>query len=300
MPVRFLLWVCAGFVLGGCVPGLLRSDAELAQAIAEPARLQLRLRAATPFVLTTRERFDRPGEDLNVYLEGDGFAWASRTEPSRDPTPDNPLALALAARDPAANVVWIARPCQYTPRQDNPACREFYWTVGRLAPEVVRAVDVAVSAAKLAAGAKRIHLVGYSGGGGLALLIAAGRSDVISIRTVAGNLHHQAFTSHHGVSPMSASLEPADVAPRLRAVAQWHFVGGEDKVVPAGIARAYLAAVGPTPCARLRVLPGLKHQDGWVEQWPALLRESAVNVDTRNVDKRNADTLSCGQTSLIR
>ena len=179
MPVRFLLWVCAGFVLGGCVPGLLRSDAELAQAIAEPARLQLRLRAATPFVLTTRERFDRPGEDLNVYLEGDGFAWASRTEPSRDPTPDNPLALALAARDPAANVVWIARPCQYTPRQDNPACRDFYWTVGRLAPEVVRAVDVAVSAAKLAAGAKRIHLVGYSGGGGLAtaMLPPAGKDE---------------------------------------------------------------------------------------------------------------------------
>ena len=89
------------------------------------------------------------------------------------------------------------------------------------------------------------------------------------------------------------------MAPRLRAVAQWHFVGGEDKVVPAGIARAYLAAVGPTPCARLRVLPGLKHQDGWVEQWPALLRESAVTVDTRNVDKRNTDTLTCGQTSAL-
>lgn len=291
MRVVLLLWVCASFTLGGCVPGLLRSDAELAQSIAEPARLQLRLRAAAPFVLTTRERFDRPGEDLNVYLEGDGFAWASRTEPSRDPTPENPLALALAARDRAANVVWIARPCQYTPRQDNPACRDFYWTVGRLAPEVVRSVDAAVSAAKLAAGAKRIHLVGYSGGGGLALLIAAARSDVASIRTVAGNLHHQAFTSHHGVSSiMGASLEPADVAPRLRAVAQWHFVGGEDRVVPAGIARAYLAAAGPTPCARLRVLPGLKHQDGWVERWPELLRESAVNGDIIN-----ADMLTCGQ-----
>lgn len=291
MRVVLLLWVSASFTLGGCVPGLLRSDAELAQSIAEPARLQLRLRAAAPFVLTTRERFDRPGEDLNVYLEGDGFAWASRTEPSRDPTPENPLALALAARDRAANVVWIARPCQYTPRQDNPACRDFYWTVGRLAPEVVRSVDAAVSAAKLAAGAKRIHLVGYSGGGGLALLIAAARSDVASIRTVAGNLHHQAFTSHHGVSSiMGASLEPADVAPRLRAVAQWHFVGGEDRVVPAGIARAYLAAAGPTPCARLRVLPGLKHQDGWVERWPELLRESAVNGDIIN-----ADMLTCGQ-----
>lgn len=295
MNVRLCLWVCACLLLGGCVSGLLRSDAELAQSIAEPARLQLRLRAAAPFVLTTRERFDSPGEDLNVYLEGDGFAWASRTEPSRDPTPDNPLALALAARDPAANVVWIARPCQYTPRQDNPACRDFYWTVGRLAPEVVRSVDTAVSAAKLAAGATRIHLVGYSGGGGLALLIAATRSDVASIRTVAGNLHHQAFTSHHGVSSMSASLEPAGVAPRLRAVAQWHFVGGEDKVVPVGIARAYLAAAGPTPCARLRVLPGLKHQDGWVERWPELLRESAVNVDNRNVD-----TSACGQATPPR
>jgi hypothetical protein len=34
---------------------------------------------------------------LRVYIEGDGFAWKSRTQPSGNPTPHNPVALKLAA-----------------------------------------------------------------------------------------------------------------------------------------------------------------------------------------------------------
>ena len=43
---------------------------------------------------------DGPGEDLVVYLEGDGLAFLDRATPSPDPTPVTPLALRLAVLEP--------------------------------------------------------------------------------------------------------------------------------------------------------------------------------------------------------
>ena len=258
-------------LLAACAPGARRMDIETAQALAAPARLDARLRRGGQFVLTTRERIDRPGSDVIIYIEGDGFAWATRTLPSNDPTPDNPVALALAALDPAANVAWIARPCQYTPRTENPACAEYFWTHGRLAPEVVQSVDAAVSAIKAAARATRVHLVGYSGGGGVAVLVAARRADVASIRTLAGNLEIDAFTRLHGVSPMTGSLNPGAAAKSVEQIPQQHWVGGADTIVPVAISRAYLAAMTRQHCARVTVLPGVSHYDGWLAAWRTLV-----------------------------
>lgn len=263
-------------LLAACAPGATRADLETVQTLAQPVRLEARLRPAAPFVLTTRERLERPGADLTVYIEGDGFAWASPTLPSNDPTPDNPVALALAVQDPAPNLAWIARPCQYTPRQQNPTCAVYYWTHGRFAAEVVRSIDLTVTAIKAAARAERVHLVGYSGGGGIAVLVAAGRSDVASIRTLAANLDTAAFTSLHKVSPMTGSLNPASVARRVEAVPQSHWVGAADTVVPVSIVRAYLDAMTHQQCARLTVLPGLSHYQGWPAAWPALLKQQPV------------------------
>ena len=258
-------------MLAACAPGARRMDLETAQALAAPARLDARLRRSGQFVLTTRERIEQPGSDVTIYIEGDGFAWATRTLPSNDPTPDNPVALALAALDPAPNVAWIARPCQYTPRTENPLCALYYWTHGRLAPEVVQSVDAAVTAIKVAARAPRVHLVGYSGGGGLAVLVAATRTDVASIRTLAGNLEIEAFTRLHGVSAMTGSLNPAAHAKAVEHIPQQHWVGAADAVVPVAISRAYLAAMTSQNCARVTVLPGVSHYDGWPAVWRTLV-----------------------------
>ena len=58
---------------------------------------------------------DGPVDEVHVYIEGDGYAWATTTDPSDDPTPINPLALRLAAVDDAPNVLYLARPCQFRP-----------------------------------------------------------------------------------------------------------------------------------------------------------------------------------------
>lgn len=259
-------YLLLALLLAGCALNP-HADHEQAEAIAAPAHLAPHLRATPDFVLSTRERIGQAGADLTVYLEGDGLAWLSRSRPSPDPTPDDPVALRLAALDNAPNVAWIARPCQYTPLARNPECRAFYWTKGRFSEAVVAATDSALTAIKQAAGAQRIHLVGYSGGGGLAVLVAARRSDVATLRTLAGNLDHRVFTSLHGVSPLDASLNPADFAARVAKIPQIHYIGENDKVIPETIALAYLRQMGKTRCAVLRTLPTLTHSEGWTSAW---------------------------------
>jgi len=286
MMIKHLYFLNIIFLLSACSNTLWISDIQLANTISEPARLKNNTYKAGQFILHSRERYDKPGEDLSVYLEGDGLAWVSRTEPSRDPTPDNPIGLRLAALDKAPNVIWIARPCQYTTILENPICKQYYWTIGRLAPEIVASVDLAITAAKTSAKATKIHLIGYSGGGGLAVLIAARRNDVATIRTVAGNIDHEAFTNLHRVTPMSQSMDPATVAGRINTITQWHFYGEDDKVVPKLIGESYLRKSGQRECSQIQVISGVSHVRGWEANWPRLLQETSQESIKNTCDER--------------
>ena len=274
MMIKLIYFFNTIILLSACSNTLWTSDIQRANRISEAARLKTNTYKVGQFIVHSRERIDKPGEDLNIYLEGDGLAWVSRTEPSRDPTPDNPIGLRLAALDKAPNVIWIARPCQYTNIVENPLCKQYYWTIGRLSPEIVASVDLAITAAKLSAKATKIHLIGYSGGGGLAILIAARRNDVSTIRTVAGNIDHEAFTSFHRVTPMSQSLDPATVAGSINAIPQWHFYGEDDKVVPKLIGESYLRKAGFKSCSQIKVISGVSHDRGWESRWSRLLKET--------------------------
>lgn len=219
------------------------------------------------FVLSGFVRRQSAELPLVVYIEGDGRAWLNSSTPSSDPTPRTPVALELAVRDPSPNLAYVARPCQYAAREADPACSTpRYWTGARFAEEVVAATSQAIDSAK-AGGQGGVHLVGFSGGGAIAALVAARRTDVLSLRTVAGNLDHEAFTRLHKVSAMAASLNPADVAPQLAAVPQVHVVGGDDTVVPRTVAESYLRRMGPSSCARMIEVPGVEHLGPWDAAW---------------------------------
>ncbi len=227
---------------------------------------------AAPFKLTAFTRLTQPGQPIHVYIEGDGYAWVTRTRISPDPTPRKPIALELAAKDSAPNVVYLARPCQYTPRELNPACHEPYWTGMRFAEEVIRSMNLAVDQFVAEAKSSEVHLIGYSGGGSVAVLIAARRQDVKSLRTVAGNLDPTGLNAYHDVSQLDKrSLDPLAVAVQLRAIPQYHFLGMEDKVVPALVTENFVAKTAPNPCVNAVKVKGVDHKNGWVEAWPTLL-----------------------------
>ena len=249
-----------------------------ADAIAVGANLQAQSYSAAPFTLAGYQRIGTPHAPLTVYIEGDGYAWATPDRPSSDPTPAAPVALELAARDPSANVVYLARPCQYQ-GLTAPACNVRYWTDARFAPEVIHAYDDALAQLKTQTGTSGFHLVGFSGGGAIALLLASQRHDILSVRTVAGNIDHQAWTNLHQISPLTASLNPADQSEALTPIPQLHFVGVDDTVMPIAVANAYQHHFRDAHCMHTMSVPGAAHTTGWASQWPELLHTPLPCLD---------------------
>ena len=263
-------------LLAGCVaPAGLGARHERAAEIAAAGGLEARRFLVPPFVLAGFQRGTAaPGRVLNVYIEGDGAAWTGRRRIAADPTPRDPLALRLAAADPADRVLYLARPCQYTAAGTARDCDPKYWSSHRAAEAVVAAMSAAIDLAKATSGASELNLVGYSGGGAVAALIAARRDDVARLVTVAATLDYPTWTAHHGVSPMPHSLNPADAAGTLGRIPQTHFVGADDDIVPEKVVRAYLARLPDRAKARLVTVPGFDHDCCWAEHWPALLRQA--------------------------
>ena len=265
----FLCLALAGSV-GGCASDLVAH----ADSLATSAKLQRVMVPTDRFLLTSYMRITDDTQPFNIYIEGDGVAWITKKQKSTNPTPAKAIGLALATRDPAENVIYIARPCQFTPLERDARCESAYWTSRRFSEDVVASIDQAITA--LAGQGHQVNLIGYSGGGAIAVLLAARRTDVVSLRTVAGNLDHEAFTRFHGVTPLKESLNPIDQARKLAYLPQIHFASQKDKIVPFEIAENFLAASEPTVCVTIRLVNDAAHEDGWVEQWPSLLTDIPV------------------------
>lgn len=209
-------------------------------------------------------------KELTIYIEGDGIAWINQSTLSFNPTPANPLALKLALQDnkPAA---YLARPCQYVSFDQSPNCSQKYWSSHRFSPEVIHSSNQAIEQLKLKFKAEKIILVGYSGGGAVAALVAAKRSDVIRLVTVAGNLDHEAWSKLHRISSLEGSLNPADEWQSLQKISQLHLVGASDLNISPEIANAFAAKFPRESQPRIKVIENFDHICCWVQQWPALL-----------------------------
>ncbi len=228
--------------------------------------------ATSPFMLTSHERVRSPGHEIHIYIEGDGLAWVGRNTPSLDPTPKNPVALKLAMQDPAPNVVYLARPCQYSKLVSEKPCPQKHWTSHRFAPEVIESFDTALNDIKKRHNAASFHLIGFSGGANIAALLAARRNDIVSLRTVAGNLDHALLHKIHGVSQIPASLNAKDEAQAANHIPQYHFIGEQDEVVPPSVAQSYIVAAQRKDCMDSAIIAGAAHDEGWARLWPSLLR----------------------------
>lgn len=107
----------------------------------------------------------------------------------------------------------------------------------------------------------------------MAALIAARRSDVSCLVTIAAPLDTLAWTRALKVSPLDYSLNPADVAKKLAAVSQTHFRGRKDTLVPPSTAQVFLSQV---PRAQVIDKQQYDHQCCWADDWPELRRESCL------------------------
>jgi hypothetical protein len=137
---------------------------------------------------------------LRVYIGSDGRPWF-KNQPTRDPTGTRSLAAELMLQDPLP-ALYLGRPC-YHINPGNPPCEEALWTSGRYSHTVIEAMTRALQEIVRNHGVKQLTLVGYSGGGVVALLIAARLS---AARLSAARLSAARLSA--------ARLNANDVAPR--------------------------------------------------------------------------------------
>ncbi|MBW0171304.1 MAG: alpha/beta fold hydrolase [Hydrogenophaga sp.] len=280
--MRWLLVAAIVAGLAGCATPSpqARRDSAMVWASAQGWRPLLLPGSAFDLQAFVPERLQRT-ERLTVYIEGDGLAWLDRHTPSFAPTPVDPLGLRLAVADAGAQAVYLARPCQYTQGASFKGCEVRYWGTHRFAPEVMGAMNDALGELKRRYGATDLVLVGYSGGGAVAALLAARRDDVAALVTVAGTLDTAHWTQVQRLSPLLGSLNPRDAAALLARVPQWHFVGLRDDVVPRSVLNHFLDRVSDSasPGARpptVEAMPDFDHHCCWAAAWPQLSQRFAA------------------------
>ena len=268
-------WVIPGSAVLLCAAcAVLQSPTEHIRALAADAgfmplelrdpRLRAYVRRAAPGANTTR---------VTIYVESDGAPWRFPDEPPADPTPLKPLVMRMAIADPAPATAYLGRPCQYLRESERANCNPQLWMTARYGNDVVATMNLAIDQIRQNYGATEINLVGYSGGGAVAALIAARRGDVNCLVTVAAPLDTNAWTAAMKVSRLDLSLNPADEADKLRSVRQTHFRGLRDKLVPPTTAKRFLDQVTGAAVIDKETFD---HQCCWSEEWLELRRASCL------------------------
>ena len=229
---------------------------------------ELTSRSPLPLLVLARRR--APGGDtLTVYIEGDGAPWVTPWQAPHDPTPLKHVALAMAAVDPANTVVYLGRPCQYPSGAQLAACDPRWWMARRFAPEVLAAYDDALTQLKTRVGAPQLRLVGYSGGGVIAALLAARRPDVVALVTVAAPLALTDWVAWHALTPFTdardPALEPGPFPPGI------HWAGEKDAVVPPHIIEKFVQKKGGQRVIRA----GYDHECCWARDWAKLIAQES-------------------------
>ena len=203
--------------------------------------------------------------DLHIYIEGDGSPWIANRWVATDPTPRSPVMLELMQLDPGPTL-YLGRPCYFGLQQN---CESVHWTSGRYSETVVESMIVALNTTIEQLDLRGdIVLIGHSGGGVLAMLLAPRIPNVDTLVTLAANLDIDRWTQYHGYSPLLLSLNPATQAPLPDHIVQLHLVGESDSNVPIQLVRP---VVDREPDAQLLQYPGYDHNCCWAEIWPSIL-----------------------------
>lgn len=181
---------------------------------------------------------------VRVYIEGDGRPWIGGGNVlSPDPTPRTPYVLSLMISD-ATDAIYLGRPC-YFGLAYAPGCQPKIWTDARFSQQVIDAMAASLSRwltehPKV----KNLTLVGHSGGGVLAILLAERVVKVDRVIALASPVSLQNWVRLHGYRPLSGSLDPATQGPLRAGVQRLLVLGEQDENVPPEIFAPIAKALG--------------------------------------------------------
>ena len=257
-----LFGYCSIFLLGCAPPAQNFLETALAYDFKEYTLL------GKPFQhkIYTNKQAHQANTILHVYLDGDGTPWRRQGWIANDPTARNPLILRLMTQDKQPALL-LGRPCYYGLSQSL-NCEPSLWTEKRYAKNIVDSMATALNNWLKQQQVEKIVLIGYSGGGTLAVLMANKIIAVTKVITFAANLDVKAWSLHHGYPPLNQSLNPINQPPLASHIKQLHFAGAEDDNVPAFVIQNY---VKQQLHAKFEAYPELDHQCCWEEQWKQIL-----------------------------
>ena len=249
-----------------------------ADHLAYPVSMYPRTETAEGIEFRVYERI-KGGQDAVIYIEGAEDAMNNYgIRYSFNPTPDDVVALKLASFDTYPNMIYMARPCQFrTKVAGYDECPiEKYLGNEMFAPAVISAYQTAIDQLKIRHHLSNIHLVGYGSGGGIATILAAGRKDVLSLRTIAGLLDTQTFTRIHNMLDMTGSINPVDMAPHLLNTPQHHYLAQDDALIPSVVYQSYQQAFFDHSCLSSTYVRTRDGGKDWTAYWTDWSRDIPV------------------------
>jgi len=206
---------------------------------------------------------------LHIYIEGDGQPFIHKRYISKDPTSNNATSLKLMHKDPSQSVL-IGRPCYHARQADN--CRNNkWWTSHRYSAEVVNSMADAIK--QVNHSDQDIVLIGLSGGGSLAMLLASKVENLKKIITINANLDIDAWTQKHSYTPLSGSLNPIDYLAQAAHISQVHLIGGRDANIPHASWRSKIKGT------KVTIVPysNFTHTCCWETVWQQILNQHATD-----------------------
>ena len=238
MKVTMHIFILFFFFFTGCSQNIPTANQRLQtlEQIGQKNELEKQVYQLNHFELfTLQQKQLQECKKIKIYIEGDGLAWKSRNVISDNPTPINPMGLNLMTQEKNCSI-YIARVGQYTTQSYD----KKYWTSHRfgkiILEDYIQLLDVIKNVYKN----QTFDLIGYSGGGAFALLIAANRDDIKNVITVAGNLNHSYWSRYLNTSPLDGSLNPVNFANELSHINQYHLIGKNDKIMPYDVFKSYI------------------------------------------------------------
>ncbi len=258
-----LLLLCAAFIVTGCMTAEKRLEQQ-----AQSYGFSHQQLMSNAFLLTVFK--NKPicnNNKLHIYIGGDGNPWLHHQHIAIDPTPNHLLVLDLMDVDKTPSL-YLGRPC-YHGENKSDHCHPLYWTHWRYSATVVDTMVTAIQQILVPFPGCSVSLIGYSGGGTLAMLIAAKLSEINRVITVSGNLDVNAWTRHHQYSHLDGSLDPAREPALPSKIVQIHLIGENDQNIPAEIV---IPALGLQPDPVILRLTNADHACCWASVWADVLQ----------------------------
>ncbi len=183
---------------------------------------------------------------LRIYLEGDG-----------NPNPSDRIALYYAQQDPSTNVIYLARPCQWS---NDKVCKDKpeIYREQRFHPEIIRETQEILLLLINKYQAPYVELVAYDGGATVALNLAH-RIPVKRVITIAGILDTESYTYQNNLDEMPDAENPADNLLALAQIPQIHYVGSDDHITPIKVAERFVRNMDHPKSVVVKKVPGVGH-----------------------------------------